>query len=100
MAGARRAVGRSGASALPAWPGAVGRQPAAGSRAAGARVKPNWARADHRPAHLLANGQASALWLRRATAPQTGLGAAMHLTPREQEKLLIFVAAELARKRQ
>lgn len=27
-------------------------------------------------------------------------GEAMHLTPREQEKLLIFVAADLARKRQ
>jgi urease subunit gamma len=26
--------------------------------------------------------------------------ASLHLTPREQEKLLIFVAAELARKRQ
>jgi urease subunit gamma len=29
-----------------------------------------------------------------------GWGDGVHLTPREQEKLLIFVAAELARKRQ
>ena len=33
--------------------------------------------------------------------PQPLIGEfALHLTPREQEKLLIFVAAELARKRQ
>jgi urease subunit gamma len=33
------------------------------------------------------------------TAPEPGRKAAMHLTPREQEKLLIVVAADLARKR-
>jgi urease subunit gamma len=38
--------------------------------------------------------------LRFATALQSDELWIMHLTPREQEKLLIFVAAEVARKRQ
>src|SRR5260370_36648514 len=49
------------------------------------------------PDRILARGEVVFVWPCRQNPPENKL---MHLTPREQEKLMIFVAAELARKRQ
>ena len=49
------------------------------------------------PDRLLERGQVEFVRPRSQNSPENKL---MHLTPREQEKLMIFVAAELARKRQ
>src|SRR5579875_1842619 len=56
-------------------------------------------------AGLLAGGQTRIVWQRSCFTAQNLLikrkgATAMYLTQREQEKLLLFVAAELARKRQ
>src|SRR5450755_4494408 len=49
------------------------------------------------PDCVLERGEVVLVWPCRQNPPENKL---MHLTPREQEKLMIFVAAELARKRQ
>src|SRR5438105_10532462 len=53
-----------------------------------------------RAARDLESSQAAALRARDHAAQKNLLGEPVHLTPREQERLLIHVAAEVARKRQ
>src|SRR5580700_8148255 len=67
------------------------------------RAQPEWPR--HRPGAGLVLARRQTCTLRPASrhAAQGLLNTRegrLHLTPREQEKLLVFVAAELARKRQ
>src|SRR5579872_869621 len=73
---------------------------------ASARPRNSWRRrsrklSSRRTGRDLESGQVVSLWPSRHASPQSPLikEVALHLTPREQEKLLIFTASELARKR-
>src|SRR5712692_1434866 len=90
----------------------MGREHAGGARCGGPGGKFRRTRDGARPARVLAGGEAGDLGKGSGAAAEDLLSTApadsasgngdiqeMHLTPREQEKLLVHVAAEVAQKR-